>query len=320
MAPRTKKAADAIDKRRSRRQHIILQTLPPVVFSTPTHTVTIRFAMSAINLKQGRPESLDYASSSVPSVRQSFQSSLASEPTGVGKTSPSPSHKPASHKTFGSGGDRTSQHSGYVQAEYADVEDVEENAQRLEIRLQQEGTSIRQEMKQQVDRLDAKIDHVLENVLPKQFISVDARIDDLDKLMNKNFERAENNFQAVGRRFDRLEMDVNGVKDEIKEVKEEMKAMREDIHSIMLMLQMQQGASTHGHARSRYTSDASQLSAAGPSSPRRHQGPSVDAGDDEISLSSSKRETSQLFRTIRRMASRGSEILSKKKKGKGGVQ
>ena len=65
MAPRTKRSADAIDKQRPRRQHIILQTLPPVVLSTPTNTITIRFAMSAASLKSFRPQSLGSARKSM---------------------------------------------------------------------------------------------------------------------------------------------------------------------------------------------------------------------------------------------------------------
>ncbi|KAI0703674.1 hypothetical protein C8T65DRAFT_255971 [Cerioporus squamosus] len=285
--------------------------------------------MSTVDVKQGRPQSLDSTYSPAPSARQSIQSTHSPTPELVGDGKTSPSLSAVGHVKGGNTPQSGVQHAAYAQS--AEVEGIKHSVRRLEVRLDQEGTLI-SKMKQQVDRLDAKIDHVLEKVLPNQFASVDARFDDIEKTMNerfeevsKNFRQVDDNFEAVDQRFDRLE--------------NEIQSMRDDIRLIMRMLQIQQGAPTQsppriveyppssdshdaasGHARSRYTSDASQLSAAGPSSPRRHQGPSVDAGDDEISLSSSKRETSQLFRTIRRMASRGSEILSKKKKGKGGVQ
>ena len=44
MAPSKEQAVHAINKRRPRR--IILQTLPPVVLSTPTNAITVRFTMS----------------------------------------------------------------------------------------------------------------------------------------------------------------------------------------------------------------------------------------------------------------------------------
>ncbi|KAI0744374.1 hypothetical protein C8Q80DRAFT_1186571 [Daedaleopsis nitida] len=57
MARNLPKAIDAIDKSRPPRRHIILQTLPPIVFSTPTSSLTVRFAMTTPIVKSNRVSS-----------------------------------------------------------------------------------------------------------------------------------------------------------------------------------------------------------------------------------------------------------------------
>ncbi|TFK81757.1 hypothetical protein K466DRAFT_604241 [Polyporus arcularius HHB13444] len=349
MAPRTKKAADAIDKRRSRQQHIILQTLPPLVFSTPTNTVTIRFTMATPDVKQTRPQS----SGTFGGDRHSQHSV-----------------------------DRHSQHSGDLPVDSADIAYVQQTVQHLEYRIGQQITSVKQELTQRVDSLDAKfvtldakvdrldakavsLDRKIDGVestmnkgfhgvdlrfielyrtTKERFAEVDERFNKVDKRFNKvderfnkvdeRFNKVDERFNKVDERFDKVDERFNRLEGEMNErfnkLEGEMKSMRDDIRTMMLLLQMQQGAptqspprivehppSSHSHdaasgfTRSRYVSDASQSSAAGPSSPRHRQGPSAEASGDEASLSASEREATahNVLRKIGRLARYGSRIF-----------
>ncbi|RDX50770.1 hypothetical protein OH76DRAFT_1402397 [Lentinus brumalis] len=152
-----------------------------------------------------------------------------------------------------------------------------------------------------------------------------------EKNVDQRFEKnVDQRFDRLEERFDRLEENTNSMQGEIKTMRDEMKSMRDDIRTMMLLLQRQQGAPTqspprivehpppsHSHdaasgfTRSRYVSDASQSSGAGPSSPRHRQGPSAEAIGDEASLSASEREATahNVLRKIGRLAHYGSRIF-----------
>ncbi|RPD75674.1 hypothetical protein L226DRAFT_570659 [Lentinus tigrinus ALCF2SS1-7] len=191
--------------------------------------------------------------------------------------------------------------------------------------LQGAKDELRAEMKQQGDRLEAKI-----GIVEK---SVHARIDDVEQTMtenfdtvdknfvrmDKNFETINKNFKIVDRSFKAVDQRFNKLEDEMKSMRDEMKSMRDDIHSIMRMLErmqpgpsnqappliVEQPPSTHSH------DDAVQRSEAGPSSPRHRQGLSVEASGDNVSLLSSTSKVKEGLQLIRRVTSR----LLRRKKG-----
>ncbi|RPD61348.1 hypothetical protein L227DRAFT_600293 [Lentinus tigrinus ALCF2SS1-6] len=264
MATRTKRAADAIDKRRPRRQHIILQTLPPVVFSTPTNTISIRLAMSTASVKS---DTLSLGSA--PSARSSLQSSQsaqAQDPVGDGKHSPSLSDIVSTDMV------KTSVLTQAINSLHARI-DQRDASLRQELQVAKD--ELRAETKQQGDRLEAKIDHALEHDLPLQFLAVHNRLDHVEKSMQS------------------LE----------KSMRDEMNSMRNEI--MQMLQQIQQGVQVHPliveqppSPTLEFASDASERSAAGPSSPRHHQGLSAEARADRDSVSSSTRKLEGVLRRI----------------------
>ncbi|RDX45195.1 hypothetical protein OH76DRAFT_1559265 [Lentinus brumalis] len=160
----------------------------------------------------------------------------------------------------------------------------------------------------------------------EKFAEVDERFNKVDE----RFDKVDERFAEVDERFNKVDERFDKVDERFNRLEEEMKSMRDDIRSIMHMLQMQQGApprivehppSSHSHdaasgfTRSRYVSDASQSSAAGPSSPRHRQGFFAEVSGDEASFSSSKRgaRAHKVLRTIQRMASFGADLFSNDK-------
>ncbi|KAI0747141.1 hypothetical protein C8Q80DRAFT_823370 [Daedaleopsis nitida] len=301
MAPTTTKPADTIDKRRP---HIILQTLTPLVSNTPTNTVTVRFTMSTPSLKSDPPRS-SFSDSS--SARLSFQSSVSAqtrEPVGDGKSSPALS-------AVGTG--------VLARAELETAKDelraeMKVHADRLEAKIDTRIQDLEVKM-------DAKIDHLRETILPQQIIHIDARIDDLEKHMQDNFQRVDaradnmekymqENFQAMQNRMQQMQDSI----DLILRVLSERQPADPRMQLPAIHVQHSPDAPTgvaHSPISPDSASDASLRGAAGPSSPQAL------AGDDGISLSpSDHREITGIFRNIRRVASRGSDIM-KKVKGMG---
>ncbi|KAI0747136.1 hypothetical protein C8Q80DRAFT_822878 [Daedaleopsis nitida] len=279
MAPTTTKPADTIDKRRP---HIILQTLTPLVFNTPTNTVTVRFTMSTPSLKSDPPRS-SFSDSS--SARLSFQSSVSAqtrEPVGDGKSSPALS-------AVGTG--------VLARAELETAKDelraeMKMHADRLEAKIDTRIQDLEVKM-------DAKIDHLRETVLPQQITHLDARIDDVEQHLKQHMKE---NLQAMESRIDAR---IDDVETRMRAMQGSIEQMQGSIDLILHVLSERQPADPHS------ASDASLRGAAGPSSPQAL------AGDDGISLSpSDHREITGIFRNIRRVASRGSDIM-KKVKGMG---
>ncbi|RPD75622.1 hypothetical protein L226DRAFT_50251 [Lentinus tigrinus ALCF2SS1-7] len=260
MAPRTKRAADAIDKRRPRRQHIILQTLPPVVFSTPTNTISIRLAMSTASVKS---DTLSLGSA--PSARSSLQSSQsaqAQDPVGDGKHSPSLSDIVSTDMV------KTSVLTQAINSLHARI-DQRDASLRQELQVARD--ELRAETKQQGDRLEAKIDHALEHDLPLQFLAVYNRIDDVEKTMTENF-------RAVDRK---LEL-----------ITHMLQQMQQGVQAPPLIVEQPPSPTLE------FASDDSERDAAGPSSPRHHQGLSAEARADRDSVSSSTRKLEGVLRRI----------------------
>ncbi|RPD61643.1 hypothetical protein L227DRAFT_574139 [Lentinus tigrinus ALCF2SS1-6] len=170
MAPSTKKVADAIDKRRPRRQHIILQNLPPLVLSTPTNTITIQFAMSApttaLKPFPGQPMASTAPAPAAPPPSES----QAAESTGAPV-----SEKPPSFGTFG-GPNRNSRHSA---DQRTSVEEVESAVWRLETRMDQETQSIRAHIDQETKSIREEISQ-LEGRMDIQFRLLDNRVNEVN--------------------------------------------------------------------------------------------------------------------------------------------
>ncbi|RPD59072.1 hypothetical protein L226DRAFT_536368 [Lentinus tigrinus ALCF2SS1-7] len=329
MAPRTKRPANSIDKQCPRRQHIILQTLPSVVLSTPTDTITIRFAMSTAtaNLKQVLPQSP--ISTPPPASRPPSRS----ESTGDGKKSPS-----ASIGTFGHRIERGSR--GGVGQRAGPDEGVQDAISYLEGHIDDEGASIRQEIQQQVDDLEERMDTKFKEVEEK----MDTKFKEVDEKMNTKFKEVDERFKKVDERFDKLEKDMNAKFKEVdekmnakfKEVDERFDKLEREVKSMPetiahMLRQMQQGAqiqvpliqvtqpppSSHSHDAASGDSRSStpgtletlefarfslESSAEGPySSAQGLTGLTADAGGDDAGLSGGVEGT---MRSIVRITSR----------------
>ena len=228
MAPSKEHAVHAINKRRPRR--IILQTLPPVVLSTPTNAITVRFTMSTAataGLKSIVPVATSELHSLVPRPVPQF---VAAPTETSAQTPPSAGdailRKHPSGRTVDSK-DRADQPVGGVSEE-----ELQQAIDRLENRIEQECALVRQELRwelrqdfrREVARLDHRLD-ALDKSMTIQFSSVlsslhglhtsinglatridglatrpdglIARIDNFEKTMNMWFDRLDDQLQTI---------------------------------------------------------------------------------------------------------------------------
>ncbi|KAI0764858.1 hypothetical protein C8Q74DRAFT_1219773 [Fomes fomentarius] len=172
---------------------------------------------------------------------------------------------------------------------------------------------LRKEMKAHVDRIDAKIERIV------------VHLNRDSKITNKNTENVEARFDRVDARFDGVEKYVEArfdrLENEVKSMRNDMNSIQSDIRIIMQTLRAQQGSSSqlpplvaerpssihplddvNDDSRSLSSnSNASQRSAAGPSSRRRARDASAKQSTVQVNLSEKELKVTQ--RVLRKLSS-----------------
>ncbi len=210
--------------------------------------------------------------------------------------------------------------------------------------INQQGTSVRTvreelwelhaAMKQQGDRLEAKIDaqskYVMQDFFPNLFRSIHTRVIYVEKSMRKEntstrgeIESMREENKSMRGEIESMRGEINSMRGEIKSMREEIKLVQDNVQCIVGMLkEMQQGVPIQvppvideqpPSSRSHASGHARSLGyGAGSSSPRHRQ----DFSTDGVSPSPSRRRFTDSLRHILRSTS----WFSSGKKGKGDSQ
>ncbi|KAI0323590.1 hypothetical protein GY45DRAFT_1341342 [Cubamyces sp. BRFM 1775] len=181
---------------------------------------------------------------------------------------------------------------------------IEQAIERLDTHMDQECALVRKELKQEVDRLDGRINALDKSIkghfdvtnaticlMQDDINGLDNRIDGLEKTMNKRFSDLETRFSNLETMFSDLKSDVQAVLDLVKQ-------------GSLVPLVVAQPPSSEGHGTD---------NAPGPSSPRCRQ--TLSTKSSNVSLASARK----LAHTIRHSATVLARKLSRAKEDEDGA-
>ena len=266
MAPKRKDTEDTIDKPNTRRPQIVLRTLPPIVFTSPTNPLTFQLTMSVSGVKPLRCTS--------PLISSVFVVMLfcfpwvcecLSNPTAA--PAPQLEGRPSYERDFGISSHEVYADTAVVQREFdrvnERVDDVKKDLKatrdaldqkisgletRLTTKIDEQKSYMDRKFEQQEEKFQRRMSQLqlnLENALETQSEDVAARLDRMDKRVDERLAKVDERFAKVDERFNKVDERFNKVDERFDKVEGRLDTMEKDIGQIKQMLQqllMQGGA------------------------------------------------------------------------------
>ena len=241
MAPKRKDTEDTIDKPNTRRPQIVLRTLPPIVFTSPTNPLTFQLTMSVSGVKPLRCTS--------PLISSVFVVMLfcfpwvcecSSNPTAA--PAPQLEGRPSYERDFGISSHEVYADTAVVQREFdrvnERVDDVKKDLKatrdaldqkisgletRLTTKIDEQKSYMDRKFEQQEEKFQRRMSQLqlnLDNALETHSEDVAARFDRMDKKVDERFAKVDERFAKVDERFDKVEGRLDTMERDIGQIKQ----------------------------------------------------------------------------------------------------
>ena len=336
MAPKRKDTEDTIDKRYTRRPQIVLRTLPPIVFTSPTSALAFQLTMSVSGIKPSRcTSSLISFSPALPSFPSFLATWCLSDP--VVAAAPQLEGRPSYERDFGIGSYEEYAKPQVVKREFERAnERVDEVKRDLKIArdtLDEKITGLETRLTAKIDAQKAYMDDKfeqqekkfqernsqlqlnLDSALDTHYESVSRRFNEIDKKVDERFAKVDERFSNVEERLDTIEEDIGDMKDDIKQIKQMLQHLLTQGGVPPTPLPSSSSQAQFLPNPPRVVVHSPPPPVAGPSSPPRPRQSSTtrrDAGSID-SRGSQREQLASVFRSIQRKVSRGFGLLNKSK-------